>query len=73
MLDEQHDIGSIRESDPFKPSCLHLIETKVHDINPKISILIGGRSTKVGMIEQVDQRGPNSIIVTSAWINSIPE
>jgi hypothetical protein len=52
---------------------VHLIENEIHDINPEISILISGRSTKVGMIEQVDQGGPNGIIVTSTWSNSVPE
>jgi hypothetical protein len=73
MLDEQNDVGSIRESDPYKPSSVHLIKNKVHDINPEISILIRGRSTKVGMIEQVNQEGPNGIIVTSTWSNRVHE
>jgi hypothetical protein len=37
MLDEQYDVGSIRESDPSKPSYVHLIENKNHDINLEIS------------------------------------
>jgi hypothetical protein len=52
---------------------VHLTENEVHDVNPEICILIGGGSTKMGMIEQVDQGGPNSIIVTSTWSNSVPK
>jgi hypothetical protein len=52
---------------------MHLIKNKVHDINLEINILISGQSTKVGMIEQVNQGGMNGIIVTSSWSNSVPE
>jgi hypothetical protein len=45
MLNEKHDVGGIRESDPSKPSSVHLIENEVHDINPEISILIIGCGT----------------------------
>jgi hypothetical protein len=65
ILDEKHNIWSIRDGLPVRHGFIKLMEDKVHHINSKVSVFILALGTQMCMVQELDKGSTDGIIVAT--------